>query len=207
MEKPSWAKIIGAFMIVFAGCGITQDVKQINSEALTSFSKDLAEEIATEFGDEELGEEEKFILMQLIKLDKTQNSTDTTFNAERVATTITNLTHMTPAVIQKMRLHGNIGLCLSILYAIAGFLLILRRKNVLNIVFGTLILSLLFVVYQFLDSRNLEVSALMSMGLDFNLYFGAFMDIILLIVLFLVDKSYFTEEESDIDYYDSIDAV
>jgi len=190
-------------MILFAGCGITQDIKQINTEALTEFGADLAEELSKELGDEELSEEEAKIFQKISKLDDSDVSSDTV-KVENIATAIKKMAHMPPSAISKMKLHGNIGLVMSIFYALAGLLFILTRKHALKIVTTALVVSLLFVIYQVIDTRNLEVSPIMKMGLNFNLYMGAILDVILLIIIFFSDKSFFTNNQSGKDFYDEV---
>jgi len=205
MQRPTWATTIGVLMLLFGGCGITQDLKQINSKALTEFSNDLADEISKEIGDEELGAEETALLKKLTKLEQSEESNDqaeTAMNADDLAEVIKTISHMPPDVVAKMKLHGSIGLGMSLLYMLGGLPIILKRKNILKIVTTILCLSLLFVIYQAIDTRDLDVSAIMKIGLDFNLYSGAALDVVLLGILFFADKTFFKELGQLEDHYD-----
>jgi len=117
------------------------------------------------------------------------------------------IAYMPAATVRKMELHGKIGLVISLLYALAGLLLLFFRKHVLKIAIGILIISLLFVAYQVADLRGVELSKVMKIGLDMNLYFGAFLDVLLLVIIVFADKSFFNEDDSLGDYYDSVDSI
>ncbi len=203
MQRPSWTKIVGILMILFAGCGVTQDIKQINSKALSEFSIDMAEEMSAEMDEEEISEEEAEIFRKLSKAEGKESEIDSTISGESLGNILRDMTYLGPTAISKMELHGKLGLGFSIIYALAGLFFLIKPKVSLKMIFGVLIVSILFAVYQLIDSKDLDASFIMKKGLDINLYFGIFGDVILLIIMAVSDKSYFSENVFGEDYYDS----
>ncbi len=205
MESPSWVKIVGSLMILFAGCGVTQDIKQINTKELAEFSNDLANEISRELGEESIGDGELDILIKVGGVDTVGVERDSLRSLNHVSDMVKSITEMSESAMHKLKVHGQLGLVLSFFYALAGLLLILTRKHVLKLVFAMLGISLLFAIYQVVDLKNEDMSKLMRIGINFNHYCGAFLDVVLLCVLAMVDKSYFTQDPSETDYYDNLD--
>ena len=201
MKRPGWSTIVGIMMILFGGCGATNDFKQIYTPALMEFQKDLVIELESETDITELDSSELAMLEKLSGLDK-ENQEDTT--QVTVADHIKSMTSIPPVALSKLVMHGYIGIVISVLYALAGLLLFFKRRHVLKFAVTMLVISLIFVVYQAIDIRGFEISRLLKMGLEFNIYFGAFLDVVLLIILAFVDKSYFRQKEQLGDYYDEL---
>lgn len=206
MKRPTWVTIVGILMIFFGGCGgITSDLKQIKTEALVELQNEFVDELEGEFGEEYIDSSESNILINMGGLDSTLIESDT-LSSKNLAEAIKTLSKMSPTTVATIIRHGYIGLVISILYVLTGFILLfLRKQYVIKIAIGMLVLSLAFVIYQYLEIQNLDLSKLFSFGLQANIFFGAVIDIILLILILILDKSYFTEEDQIGDYYDELD--
>ena len=208
MQRPTWVTVVGILMILVAGCGgVSSDLKQIKTSALLEFQEDLVDELQAEFGEEYIDSSERKILIEMGDVDSTILKSDT-LSSENLAKTIKDMTEMSPEAIATVTKHGYIGIIISILYVLTGFLLLfLRKKYVIKLVIGMLLISLAFVIYQALEIKALDISKLISFGLQTNIYFGAIIDVILLILLLTLDKSYFYEKDELGDYYDEPEAT
>ena len=201
MHRPTWATVLGTLMILFGGCGVMNDVKQINTPALIDFQDDLVEELATEFGPGQL-EQEDLEVLRSISPDSLTADIDTSMTTEDFASLIKATTYLSPEVSQKLVKYGYWGLVVSVLYIVAGILFFARRRLVLRFAVIILVLSLIFCVIQIIDYRSTNISQLMKIGLDLNLSVGGFIDVILLVILAIIDKSYYTASEIHEDFYD-----
>lgn len=208
MKRPTWVTVVGILMIFFGGCGgITSDLKQINTEALVGLQNDFVDELEGEFGAELIDSSDKNILIEMGGLDSTLVESDT-LSSKNLAKTIKSLSRMSPETISTIIRHGYMGLVVSVFYVLTGFLLLfLRKEYVVKITIAILVLSLVFVLYQYLEIQNLDLSKLFSFGLQANILFGAVIDVILLILFLILDKSYFTVEDQIGDYYDELDST
>ncbi len=201
MQRPTWATVLGTLMILFGGCGVMNDVKQINTPALIDFQDDLMEELATEFGPGQLDQEDLEVLRS-ISPDSLTADIDTSMTTEDFTSLIKATTYLSPEVSQKLVKYGYWGLIVSVLYIITGILFFARRRHVLSIAVSILVLSLIFCVIQIIDYRSTNISQLMQIGLDLSLSVGGFIDVVLLVILAIVDKSYYTASDIQEDFYD-----
>ena len=154
MQKPTWTKVVGALMILFAGCGVTQDVKQINSKILSEFGDDIAEEISTELDEEDLNEKELEIFRKFSQIEGQESQSDTTINGATLGDALRNMTYVGPTAIPVMVKHGKLGLGFSIVYALAGLFFIIKPKISFKMIFGVLIASILSVSYTHLRAHE-----------------------------------------------------
>jgi len=190
-------------MILFAGCGVTQDVKQINSKILAEFGNEIAEEVSTELDEDDLSEQELELFRKLSQIEGQESESDSTINGASIGDAFRKMTYVGPTAIPVMVKHGKLGLVYSIVYALAGLFFIIKPKISFKIIIGVLIVSILFAIYQLMGSYELDISYIMKKGLEFNLYFGIFGDIILLIIIAVSGKSFFSDHGFAIDYYDN----
>ncbi len=203
MKRPGWTTVVGVLMILFGGCGATNDVKQIYTEKLMKFQDEMVVEIDTN-----TDANTEVDSVQLALLEKLSGVEGDTSEAPLTAVEhIQKMTHIPEMEMSKLKLHGYIGLVVSILYALAGLFFIIKRKHVLPFAFTMLVVSLLFTMYQYIDLSQFAVAKLLKVGLQFSIAFGGLLDIIILIILAFVDKSYFKDDESFGDYYDSQDSI
>ena len=200
MKRPGWATTVGVMMILFGGCGASQDFKQIFTEELMEFQNDMIVEIETNTDEIEMDSTELAVLEKLSGME--QDSLESPLTA---ADHMKNLTHIPESDLAKLKLHGYIGMVVSILYALAGLLFIIRKKHVLTFAYSMLVISLLFTAYQYIDISKFGVAKILKIGLEFSILFGGLLDIILLIILAFVDKTFFKENIDKGDYYDSLD--
>ena len=201
MKRPGWTTVVGVLMILIGGCGTTNDIKQLFTDDLMELQNDFAIEIDT--NTEANTEIDSAHLALLEKLSVVEG--DTSEAPLTLGDHLKKMSHIPETVVSKLKLHGYIGIVISLLYAIVGLLFIIKRKHVLLFAYTILVASLLFTIYQYIDISQFAVSKILKVGLQFTIAFGGLLDIVILIILAFVDKSYFNIEETYGDYYDSPD--
>lgn len=195
MQKPTWAVVIGILMIFFGGCGISNDIQQIYTTELSEFGNDFFEEISIEASKDTLTEREK----EMFGLEGDEGPS-TIFDAAK---------HMTDLPEDSLKVvvrHGYIGLAISLLFILAGLFFLLSKKHVIKIAIATLIASILFVFLQAYEMSSIEMPDIFRWGLNINLYCGLALDVLMLLVILIMDKAYYSDEPSGGDYYDELDA-
>lgn len=200
MVRPKWALTVGILMMLFGGCGVANDIKQIALPEVMEFQNDLVAELATKDGDEVDAANFEF----LEKISGLEEDEESGKNLT-VVDHIKHVSNIPEREMDKLVLHGYVGIVISILYVLAGILLILKRKHILKLVFCILFASIVFAIFQIIEFRSFNISGLLKVGLDFNIYFGMLQDIILVIVLLIVDKTYYREHNNFGDYYDEVE--
>ncbi len=202
MQRPGWSTIVAILMILIGGCGSIQDLKQIKVEELMEFQDDLLEELSKEFDIEESISENEIEQLKNLSGDTLSNTSDTLSKSEIVKSTIKNLSHMSEAAIAKLKIEGYIGLPISILFIVIGILFFYMKKHMLHICMAILIIGIGFSVYQLITLGDLDASKILRMGIQMNLTTGIAMSFVIMIILFVSDKSYYLEEKEFGDYLD-----
>jgi len=202
MQRPAWSTIVGILMILIGGCGSVNDLKQIKIEEVMEFQDDILKEITTELDIEQAIPQEDLESLEELAGDTISSDMDTLDTAERLIQSVKKISYMPEATIQKLKLHGYLGLPISIIVAITGVLFFTMRKHIIKLAGAVLIISILFAIYQLIDISNLEISKILKIGLNTNLSAGAFMSVILMVILVLSDKSYYNPTQEVEDYFD-----
>lgn len=201
MQRPSWALIVGIFMIFFGGCGALNDLKQIKTKDLVKLQSSVLVDVNINNEDDNTLPQKNTELVKQILGDSTLMDKDSLTSADLIKS-IKEISHISDKDQSNLILYGYLGLLISLIYLSAGIYLIIRRKHALKFAQALLVISLLFAIIQIIHYRSSDLSNLMKMGLNFTFYLGGFLDLILLIVIFAGDKSYYYEGDTIEDYYD-----
>jgi len=208
MEKPGWATFMGVIMILIGGCsaldnyGDTNTDKALEKQAELFDDMDMDMEVARDTStSEEIidSTDEKVIRMFGDTMVRDSN------NNVDVKQTIQNLIRMSPYRIQWLKRFGYIGLAIALLYILAGVLFLTHRKYTIQVALTVLAISLVFGIFQFIILRaDTGSSQMISKISNFEVYWSIFLDIVLLLPIMVLDKSYFNEAYFEKpDYYDN----
>lgn len=162
MKVPAWVYVVGIIMIVFGGCGVVNKVASAgmqSSEFTETFNEAMEESMKQMPSDDKKA-------LESLGLD------DMTFDEE---------------TMELMSLFNNIGIFVGLFYLVAGLILLLKKKIAIKLVYAALVVSILFTIIQFFAMMSSE-SSLMKFG-SFFLWFGVIVDLALLIVVAVVDKT------------------
>lgn len=185
MKIPTWAIVVGIFLVLFGGCGVSKSVQAIYLPEILTKQKELIEEMS----DTEQGE----VLDSLDQVLKTAVS-DSIIGAEDIPETyleggIKEIFSLSDFTMKWTVRFGYLGVPVAILLLLSGIFLFLRKRFSIKLVYTALIISILFAGIQTMvlsldpDAGFIARSSAMS-----NLI-GLFLDVILLIVVITMDKS------------------
>ena len=122
MKRPGWTTVVGVLMILIGGCGTTNDIKQLFTDDLMELQNDFAIEIDT--NTEANTEIDSAQLALLEKLSVVEG--DTSEASLTLGDHLKKMSHIPETVVSKLKLHGYIGIVISLLYAIVGLLFIIK---------------------------------------------------------------------------------
>jgi len=203
MNRPGWILIVGILMLMIGGCGgVVADLKQIKTEELVAFVGEMIEEIQVEVEHSELEPNDIVAIKKLVPEVELSES-DTILSRDKIKSLIESATYMSPEAKKAIVNHGYLGIVISLTYGIIGILFFSwKDRRIVNLTYGILFVSLIFVVYQFVSLNNLEMSSIFKVGQKFNLGLGGIFDLFLLLVIAISDKTYFSVNRITEDHYD-----
>lgn len=121
-----------------------------------------------------------------------------------VKETFKNMMKISDYRIQWTKNFAYIGFIICILFAISGIFFLSQRRYTIQLALTVLALSLVVGIFQFIVFRaDTGSSKMISNIANFEVYWSIFLDIILLVTLMVLDKSYYYEPEVVEDYYDN----
>ena len=204
MSKPTWAIVVGIILVLINGCGgILSDVKQIKTDQLMGIVDEAIMEISSEVSSDDITQEEKDFLRRWSN-DSLHSEIDTVVTGETIGKIIKENTMMSDEAKNKFVLHGYMGIIISTLFLLTGLMFLFSSYSALPKLTQILLaISLLFVAYQIWDLSKVEMAHLFVLGQKFNLGIGAFVDVTLMIILAIVDKSFYSRDTSVEEYYDN----
>lgn len=195
-------------MILFGGCGAIQNVQKINSpSALDELSNEF-EQAEYEIN-KELGRATDTSRAEMEAIDSSDTELSIEFQNmssadsagiamfEGMFGSVSNILTFSDYYKKWIVRLGIIGLIASIIYGVAGLLLLMGKKFAVKSAIGAIIISTLSVIFQIIIiSADIESGFAAKAG-NFTSYFVIFVNIILFIVIMASDKSYFNEVEED----------
>lgn len=206
MEKPGWATFMGIFFLLIAGCGGLDNITEMNADQIVEFQSDILEEIDSETSEEN-------VELDSIQLDSSAQERLSMFgdsivkdsaNNVDVKETLKGIMKISDYRLKWMRSFAYIGLVISCLFAISGIFFLARRKFTIQLAIATLALSLVVGIFQFIIFRaDTESGKMISNMANIEVYWSIFLDIILLVSIMVLDKSYYNNAATVEDYYDS----
>ena len=222
MNRPGWTTFVGILMVLIGGCGAYSNIQNINVKEIAKFQEDLVEEI----GNEEQRKKEIKDTLETNKTDTTVINERTPEEDSLAEERIKNVMFVdtiikdslgnidTGAMIKETikmsdyriawtERFGYIGLILSLLFIVSGIFFFTRKKYTLQLAILTLVLSLTLSIFRILIYKADEASGtLIDTFGNVGIYFSMFFIVAVLIIIMVMDKSYYTEEVMREDYYD-----
>jgi len=204
MERPGWATFIGIFMLFVAGGGALDNFSDLNADQILQVQSEVLDEMENEFEGQDA---------DTIRIDSATQKRLTVFgdsivkdsaNNVDVKETFKNMIKISDYRIKWTKKFAYIGFVICILFAISGIFFLSQRRYTIQLALSVLASSLVVGVFQFIVFRADTGSSKMISNLaNFEVYWSIFLDIILLITLMVLDKSYYYGSESVEDYYDN----
>ena len=216
MKRPVWAIVIGILMLLFGGCGacnrateiMLPDLNKIMEESMvvdydTNIEKSpeaQSDTLSSSNGQklEDLSEEDRKVLdliSDTILLDENENID--------IESTILKTSYISDYRQKWIVRFGYIGLFIAIFFIIAGIMLIGFKKYTIPIVITGIALSMVSNIVQLvIYSADKESGALIGSLGNVGFYVSLAIDILLLILVLVLDKSFFQPQVVQEDYYD-----
>lgn len=212
MSKPGWTTVVGILMLLIGGCGTFDKIGEINSDKFVN-AFDMAMENSMDESKKRRTENSDSIKqVKLSDLDSADRKglsilTDSivvdSLNNVDMEATMKSVLNISDYRKKWMVRFGWAGLVVALLFVLAGVLLLASKKYTIQIVLGTLALSLLLAVFQlFIYAGDDSTGKIIGIGANIGIAFSIFIDLILLIVVMVSDKSYFKPVHITEDYYD-----
>ncbi len=199
MKVPTWASVIGVMMILLGGCGALNNVQKISLPKSLDQSSGIFNEITR--GIEEVANEEQKRQQRADTLDASsaeKTDADSLVRNERidgVLKSVGDMMHFSDYYKKWIVRIGILGTIVSLIYAIAGVILIIGKPFAVNLAYGAIGLSfaslLLQIVILSMDKESGMIANMSNMGA----YFMIFVNVILLVIIVASDKSYFYQQE------------
>lgn len=229
MKRPTWAIIIGILMLLFGGCGainrateiMLPDMSEIINESFEEASNnsnirvesriDTTDDSGTLIYDT-LATEDKRGRVKLEDMDEADRKSlewlsDTIATDDEgyvdIETTMKDQFYISEYRSTWMKRFAYIGLFISIFFVIGGIMLLAGKKYVIPIVLTVLALSLaanLFEIIVFAADK--ETGNFMGKITTIGTYFSMAIDVFLLILVMVFEKSFFNPQAIVEDYYD-----
>ena len=216
MKRPTWAIIVGVFMLLFGGCGALGKVGDIKTPEMMELVNETIEEAEASYeananseteeeGDSirqtkvtELSDDEKKILEMIsdsVEVDSMQNVD--------FETTMKNSFKFSEYRQTWMVRFGYMGLVVALLFLIGGIMLLASRKYTIPVVLTTLAVSLAFGILQLaIYAADVGTGKMIGNLSSIGIYFSIALDIVFLIIVMVCDKTYFQPAKVIEDYYD-----
>lgn len=193
--RPSWATTVAIFMILFAGCGSINNLKMIQTNEMQQMAGAIIDNMESELESEELDSTD----LAVLETFSDSIVTDSAGTNVNLAETIKGMMHMTDYFkVWSVRL-GWLGLFIAMLFLVSGIMFFYRSKITIPLAIGTLIASLFYAAIKvYIYSKDSSSNYILA-GMEFSSYFSMFIDVIMLTVIMVVDKSYYTQELEEIE--------
>ena len=207
MQKPGWATVIGVIMLLIGGCGGLDNFGDTKAEEMMQKQEAILDELEADISVEKDSLEQAEVLdsndQKIIKILGDTIVKDSNDNVS-VKETIRNITRMSDYRLEWIKKFGYIGLFISLLFIVAGIMFLTQRKYTIQVAILVLAISLVVGIFQFIIYRSdTGTSEMMSKVANVEIYVSIFIDIVLLITIMVLDKSYYNEAHfENADYYD-----
>ncbi|MEP4533999.1 MAG: hypothetical protein ABJ004_13000 [Cyclobacteriaceae bacterium] len=174
MKTPTWAIVVGIFLMLFGGCSVSKSIQAINMPDM--------------------------IEMQTKMMEKMTQSSDSLSNNsineqtevfQGMAEGMQEMFAMSEFTKTWTVRFGYLGIVVAIIYVFSGIFLMVRRDFSIKLAYGALILSMVFSAIQSLVLASDSSGGYISKAAGFGNSFGIILDLILLVVIVAMDKSAF----------------
>ena len=219
MKRPGWAIAVGIIMLLFGGCGafnrtteiMMPDINAMMEESISDAKNDIDSELdpekaarrdsvkasnAKKIGD--LSEKDRKILDMISDTILVDDDNNIDMEATILQTSFISDYRKTWMVR-----FGYIGLFIAILFIVGGIMLLGFKKNTIPIVIAAIALSMVVNIFQiFIYNADNESGSLIGTFSNIGFYVSLAFDILLLILVLVLDKSFFKPSTIQEDYYD-----
>lgn len=213
MTKPGWATVMGVILILFGGCGAMNRVGEINTEKFTDIFDQAMEESSKKNEERRATRSDSTASIKFEELDSTEKERIIMFSDSIVVDSLDNL-NIEATMKQAfgvsdyrktwlMRL-GWVGLIVSLLFIVGGIMLLATRKYTIQVVLFAIAFSMTINILRFLIfSADTGTGKMIGVGANIGIAFSFVIDIIMLILVLVSDKTYYKGVEVVEDYYDN----
>lgn len=216
MSKPTWVIVYAIFMFLVGGCSLFNDIGDLNIDKLEQLQEEMLDvdvnvNVNVEGDNIESDTfQTKLDTMSEAKIDTMNQRLSMLFGdtLQRDANgkvdmkaTIKKATNISEYRKTWTKRFAMISLVISILFIIGGIFLLTKNKITVPFIITTLASSMAFGLFQYFIFKADEASgSLIATTGKFEVIFSIVVDVILLIVFMVLDKSYFTEEKFTEDF-------
>ena len=190
ISRPAWATTVGILMMLFGGCSTINHLKLARSADIDKVKYTMLNDIDAKIPTKDLDSFERSILIG--SQDSLAN--DSIPETVDIKNVIDRLTHMTDYFKEWAAITGYAGTGIALLFIISGILFFYKKKITIPLAFVALLTSIIFAVAKIIIFKGDTSSDLLLSGMRFTFYMSIFVDMIVLIILFVSDKSYYTDE-------------
>ncbi len=176
MKTPTWAIVVGIFLMLFGGCSVTKSIQAINMPDMLEMQTKMME--------------------KMTQSSSTDSITNNSVNEQAevfqgMAEGMQEMFAMSEFTKTWTVRFGYLGIIVAIAYIFSGIFLMVRRDFSIKLAYGALVLSMIFSVIQSMVLASDSSGGFISKAAGFGNSFGIILDLILLVVIVAMDKSAF----------------
>jgi len=192
MKTPTWGTVIGILMICFGGCGALNDIRAISMPEQLAEQKELMKSRMEKEKQKKLTEQDSVSTAETDSVSATDEDKEIDFFGKKQSVEqILELPEFTKIWIVRF---GYIGAVVSILYALGGVFLLIRKSFSIKLVYAALVISILCSGAQAAVLTSSSSSGFIAITTGLSQIFGILIDIILLAIVFSQDKEAYKAE-------------
>jgi len=206
MKVPTWVKVVGILMILKGGCGVFQNVQNINSPKILDMQEEIMSGVVEEMEEkiEEQKNEDQEEQAGEAALDEENDSgessteseeKDDTENVEKGVEMIKSMLNVSDYYKKWIVIFGYVGIVVSLLSLVAGIFFMTPKRFSLPLAYASLVVSLIAAIAQYVVLSKDDSSGMITMFSGLGMIMVALVNIVLLVVIFANDKSIFYPEE------------
>lgn len=206
MKVPTWATIVGVFMLLLGSCGAYNNVNKINMPGTLEQTSAIFDQMTVEFSrtskegvqrtqdgieGEDLIDSISSAMGKDLEMDSASLNT-----IENVFGSLDEMMVFSDYYKKWIVRLGYLGLGVAIIYFLAGFFLVIGKPYSLKLTYVALGLSLAFMIFQIvIFSMDKEGGMVSRWSATFGSYFMIFINIVLLLIVATANKTFFYQHE------------
>lgn len=182
MKTPTWVTVVGICMILFGGCGEISSIQKTYLPYMVEMQSKMLENMSN------LPTPGNY---DSLANDSTRVINDNFKNMTKGMQSMFEMSEDTKMWTVRF---GYIGVFTNLIYILGGVFLLVRKRFSIKLAVGALLLSIIFGITQSIVLTTTSTSFL-AKSAGFGNVFGIVVDIVLIIVIFSMDKSYFSFDQ------------
>ncbi|MGL1885891.1 MAG: hypothetical protein OCD76_05195 [Reichenbachiella sp.] len=175
MKTPTWAIVVGIFLMLFGGCSITKNIQAINLPNIIAMQNEMME-IMTDPSTN-------------ATIDSLSNSNEDLETFQGIAEGMQQMFTMSEFTKTWTVRFGYLGLIITTIYIFSGVFLMVKKPFSIKLAYVALVLNIVFSGVQSVVLATDSSGGLMAMAAGFGNVFGIILDLILLVVIISMDKT------------------